>query len=260
LNTPGGPVSRTTVDLILLHGFTGSSASWGDRLVDGLASAGVSPVLVDLPGHGRHVGQTDPAGFTLDAACLSISAAGGPEPVPLLGYSMGGRLALAYAVRHPGRISRLILESASPGLEEEASRRARRASDEELALRLESWGMEAFVEHWESLPIFSSQRGQPPEVRHAHRARRLKNDALSLAAALRGLGTGTLPSCWDALETLDVPTLLIVGELDSKFHEIALAMAGRLPEARVAVVGGAGHAVHVERPEAWLGAVLDFLV
>lgn len=227
--------------------------------MDGLASAGVSPVLVDLPGHGRHIGQTDPTGFTLDAACLSVSAAGGPGPAALLGYSMGGRVALAYAVRHPGRVSRLILESASPGLEEEASRRARRASDEELALRLESWGMEAFVEHWESLPIFSSQRGLRPEVRDAHRARRLRNDAHSLAAALRGLGTGTLPSYWDSLETLDVPTLLIVGELDSKFHEIALAMAERLPAAHVALVGGAGHAVHLERPEAWLGAVLGFM-
>ncbi len=246
--------------MVMLHGFTGSSASWGEGLVDGLTSAGVAPVLVDLPGHGRHVGETDPSGFTLDAACLSISAAGGPDPFPLLGYSMGGRLALAYAVRHPERVSGLILESASPGLEEEASRTARRASDEELALRLEAWGMEAFVEHWESLPIFSSQRVLPAPVRETLRARRRRNDPRSLATALRGLGTGALPSYWDSLDALNVPALLIVGELDSKFHEIAVRMAERLPRARMSTVPAAGHAVHLERPDAWLDAVLGFVL
>jgi 2-succinyl-6-hydroxy-2,4-cyclohexadiene-1-carboxylate synthase len=246
--------------VILLHGFTGSSASWGDRLIDGLTSADVQPVLVDLPGHGRLVGVTDPLAFTLEAALGSISKAGGAEPFPLLGYSMGGRLALAYAVRYPERVSRLILESASPGLEKASSRADRRASDEALAQRLETDGIEAFVELWETLPLFGSQRILPREIRAAQRERRLLNDPDSLAAALRGLGTGVLPSCWGDLERLKVPTLILVGELDQKFVDIGRRAAGQLPDARLAVVSGAGHAVHLERPDAWLEAVLGLLL
>ena len=246
--------------MILLHGFTGSSASWGDGLIDGLTSAGVQPVLVDLPGHGRHVGETDPADFTLDAALGSISEAGGAEPGPILGYSMGGRLALAYAVRHPERVSYLILESASPGLATESSRADRRASDETLALRLETDGIETFVELWETQPLFGSQSVLPQEVRAALRARRLLNDADSLAAALRGLGTGALPSYWGDLERLKVPTLILVGELDQKFAEIGQKAARQFPDVRLAVVPGAGHAVHLERPDAWLEAVLGLLL
>jgi 2-succinyl-6-hydroxy-2,4-cyclohexadiene-1-carboxylate synthase len=246
--------------VILLHGFTGSSASWGDRLVDGLTSAGVQPVLVDLPGHGRHVGETDPAAVTLDAALGSISEAGGAEPGPILGYSMGGRLALAYAVRHPERVSHLILESASPGLDAESSRADRRASDEALAVKLETEGIRTFVELWEALPLFRSQRALPQGVRAALRARRLRNDPDSLAAALRGLGTGALPSYWTDLDGLKVPTLILVGELDHKFLAIGQKMAGLLPDVRLAEVPGAGHAVHLERPDAWLESVLVALL
>jgi len=245
--------------VILLHGFTGASDAWGSSIVDGLSTAGHRPALVDLPGHGRRAGSTDPAEFTLDATCLSISAAGDGQPGPLAGYSMGGRIALAYAVRHPERVTRLVLESASPGLASEEERAARRASDEELALRLESWGIEAFVDHWESLPIFGTQRVLPPETRRAQRERRLSNDPHSLAAALRGLGTGALPSMWEALPGLDAPTLLIVGELDRKFVSIAERMAALLPDARIVTVPGAGHAVHLERPSEWLTAVVGFL-
>jgi 2-succinyl-6-hydroxy-2,4-cyclohexadiene-1-carboxylate synthase len=245
--------------VILLHGFTGASDAWGRVIVDGLSAAGHPPVMVELPGHGRNKGSSDPSDFSLDAACLSISAAGDGRPGPLMGYSMGGRIALAYAARHPERVTRLVLESASPGLASEEERTARRASDEELALRLESWGIEAFVDHWESLPIFGSQRSLPSETRRAHRARRLANDPRSLAAALRGLGTGALPSLWDALPGFEVPTLLIVGALDLKFVSVAERMASLLPDARIATVPGAGHAVHLERPGEWLAAVVGFL-
>jgi 2-succinyl-6-hydroxy-2,4-cyclohexadiene-1-carboxylate synthase len=246
--------------VILVHGFTGSSASWGDRLIDGLTSGGVQPVLVDLPGHGRHAGKPDRVPFALDAALGSISEAGGEEPMPVLGYSMGGRLALAYAVRYPERVSHLIVESASPGLETESSRADRRASDETLAVRLETDGIGPFVELWEDLPVFASQRLLPQAVRAALRARRLLNDPHSLAAALRGLGTGALPSYWADLEGLKVPTLVLVGELDHRFVAIGREMAGLLPDARLAEVRGAGHAVHLERPDAWLEAVLGVLL
>jgi len=249
---------------VLLHGFTGSSASWGDGLVDALASAGQAPVLLDAPGHGVRAGETEPQAFTLARVRRLVDEAAGwtegaAEPFTLGGYSMGGRLALAYAVAHPDRLRALVLESASPGLATEAERVRRRAGDEALARRLEAEGMESFVDSWQALPLFESRGALPPEVRARQRALRLGNDPRSLAAALRGLGTGALPGFWEALPTLALPVLLVVGGLDRKFVEISARMAERLPDVRRVVVPGAGHTVHLERPGAWLEAVVGFL-
>lgn len=217
------------------------------------------PLLLDLPGHGRNGGDVAPWRFTFDAVEAEITALAREEPLDLVGYSMGGRLALAYAVRNPGRVGRLVLESASPGLETEEERAARRESDEALARRIEKDGVEAFADHWESLPLFESQRGLPPEVRAVHRAGRLRNHPASLAASLRGLGTGALPSYWGSLAGLRVPALILVGGRDRKFEEIGARMAGLLSDARLAEVPGAGHTVHLEWPDAWLDAVTGFL-
>ena len=243
---------------VLLHGFTGRAASWGDALLDDLASRVGPPVLVDLPGHGSRVGETDPEDFTLERAWELIDEAL-PEPAPLLGYSMGGRLALSYAVEHPERVSALVLESASPGLLTAEERAQRRTADEELARRLEQDGIEAFVDTWEGLPLFSSRKALPDEVWARERALRLANDPHSLASSLRGLGTGALPSYWEALGELGLPVLLVVGALDVKFRAIAGHMADRLPRARQVVVPEAGHTVHLERPGAWVDAVGRFL-
>ena len=215
-------------------------------------------VAVDLPGHGADVGRADPAGFTLEVTLERIDDAV-EEGAHLAGYSMGGRLALHHALSRPGSVRRLVLESASPGLEGEEARRERRAADEALARRIVQRGVEAFVDEWEALSLFATRRGLPRSVRDLHRARKLQNDPRSLAASLRGMGTGVLPSLWDRLEELSVPTLLLVGEEDAKFVEIARRMEERIPDARTAVVPGAGHTVHLERPAAWLDAVVGFL-
>jgi 2-succinyl-6-hydroxy-2,4-cyclohexadiene-1-carboxylate synthase len=243
---------------VLLHGFTGSSASWGDVVIDGLSSAGLPPVLVDLPGHGRDAGRAEPSAFTLDATLARIGDLDG-WPADLIGYSMGGRIALHFAASFPERVRRLVLESASPGLATDAERAARRSADEALAGSITARGIEAFVDTWESQPIFESRAGLPAEVVARQRELRLRNDPTSLAAALTGLGTGALPSLWDRLPEIAVPTLLVVGARDGKFIDIAELMSSMLPDARVAVVPGAGHTVHLERPDAWLEVVATFL-
>ncbi len=242
----------------MLHGFTGSSQAWGPRIVDGLTGAGQVPVLVDLPGHGRDIGNTDPSTFTLEAALELIdSACSGPSP--LIGYSMGGRLALHYSVRYPERVTALVLESSSPGLLRAEERSSRRAADDALAGRVLERGIEAFVDDWEALPMFASEVNLPAEVRAAVRAGRLANATGSLAASLRGLGTGSLPSLWDRLPGLETPTLILAGELDTKFVAVGERMAELLPNARLVVVPSAGHSIHVEQPEAWCAAVTSFL-
>lgn len=243
---------------VLLHGFTGSSAAWGDEVVDGLAGAGLAPVLVDLPGHGRNAGGADSASFTLEAT-LALVADAGAWPTDLIGYSMGARVALHYAAAHPDRVRRLVLESGSPGLATEAERTARRQADGERAARIVDDGIGPFVNAWEAQPLFAARRGLSDEVRQRQRALRLCNDPGSLAAALAGLGTGALPSLWDELPRIAVPTLLLVGALDDKFASIAERMAALMPDARRVVVPDAGHTVHLERPSAWLGAVTSFL-
>lgn len=218
-----------------------------------------SPVLVDLPGHGRHAGDHDPTHFTLEAVERELLALTQSEPVDLVGYSMGGRVALAFAVRHAERVRRLVLESASPGLATEEGRAARRRDDESMAVWTEHNDIHAFVSRWEALPLFDSQKALPPDVRQALRSRRLLNAPKSLAASLRGTGTGVLPSYWGSLASLRVPVLLLAGVLDEKFLDVARRMAAALPSARLEVVEGAGHAVHLERPGAWVERVVDFL-
>jgi len=256
---------------LLLHGFTGSADAWPRPVLDALAAAGNAPVALDLPGHGQRAGETDPARFTMDAVTGELLAAAdgatgaGGDPVAatpavdLVGYSMGGRVALAFAVAHPARVRRLVLESASPGLETEEERAARRGADARLAAKLEQEGIAAFVAFWERLPLFTSQRNLPAPVAEAQRRRRLRNDPRSLAASLRGLGAGALPSFWDDLPALHIPTMVLAGEDDVKFMAVARRMAALLPAAALRIIPGAGHNVHLERPGAWVEAVTEFL-
>ena len=171
---------------------------------------------------------------------------------------MGGRIALYTAFS--GFFRALILESASPGLEDPVEREQRRSSDEALAASIERDGVQAFIDRWEKLPLFASQSTLPAEAREALRSQRLHNRAGGLAQSLRGVGTGVQPSLHARLPTLHIPVLLIAGELDTKFTAIARSMAGALPLSQLRIVPGAGHAVHLERPEKFASLVGDFLI
>jgi 2-succinyl-6-hydroxy-2,4-cyclohexadiene-1-carboxylate synthase len=247
--------------LLLLHGFTGSAAAWGDRILSGLAQLR-RVIAVDLPGHGRSDRPVDRACYALPAVvqglCELLDALDAPS-ADWVGYSMGGRVALGAAVLAPERVARLVLEGASPGLATEEERTARREQDEALARRLEAAGIEAFIDEWASLPIFASQRRLPERVRAAERERRLANDPRALAACLRGLGTGSQPSFWERLAEVRAPALLLTGDEDAKFTRIAAQMASRLPHAESATVPGAGHCAHLEAPGPWLEVVTSWM-
>lgn len=222
-------------------------------------------VAVDLPGHGEAqrrspLSANSPPDFERTVARLArLPIEHGWERVDWAGYSMGGRLALALALRHPERVRRLVLESTSPGLRTAPERRDRRRSDDALARRIVAEGIEWFVSHWMGLPLFRSQHRLPDEVIQATRERRLACDPEGLAAVLRGLGTGSQPSYWDDLVDLDHPVLIVTGERDRKYVDIGRAMAARLPNVTRSVVGDVGHTVHLEAPEAWVQAVVRFL-
>jgi 2-succinyl-6-hydroxy-2,4-cyclohexadiene-1-carboxylate synthase len=235
--------------LLLLHGFTGSGASWAPLLP--ALSERFAPLTVDLPGHGRHPPSPRLHDYEMTAVAANLAQfieTTATPPIYLLGYSMGGRAALYFALHYPHLVKGLILESASPGLASEAERAARRQSDEALADWIEANGIESFVKRWEKLPLWASQEQLPAESRAALRQQRLQNSPLGLANSLRGMGTGAQSSLWPRLPELAMPVLLIVGELDEKFTAINRQMAAQIPQARLEIVPGVGHTAHWERP------------
>jgi 2-succinyl-6-hydroxy-2,4-cyclohexadiene-1-carboxylate synthase len=242
---------RMAAPLILLHGFTNTGASW--EPVAAALGERYRAIAPDLRGHGD-ASAADPV--TLDAVLADlmalIEAAPGDRAPTLAGYSQGGRIALHLALARGDRVGRLVLIGASPGIADPDERAARRAADERLADELERLTIEQLAERWAGTPVLG---GQPPAVRTAAHADRLRNTPAGLARALRGLGTGALPSLWDRLGELTMPVTLIVGERDAKFREIASRMAAAIADAEVVVVPRAGHAVHLEDP-ATVAAIL----
>jgi 2-succinyl-6-hydroxy-2,4-cyclohexadiene-1-carboxylate synthase len=190
------------------------------------------------------------------SACLDSAAqtpAAGSVPV---GYSMGGRLVLHSVVREPERFAALVLVGVSAGIEDERERRGRRDRDEELADWISERPIEEVVERWETTPALG---GQAPELVAAQRPGRLAHDPGELAALLRRAGQGALPPLWDLLPALRLPVLAVAGVRDERYARAAERMAALLPRGRARLVDGAGHAAHLERPEAFAGLLLDFL-
>lgn len=246
--------------VVLFHGFTGSSANWHG--LTEILNPHYQVIAVDLPGHGRTdapevVSQYAMANVAADLVELIIRL--NASPAHLLGYSMGGRLALYMAIQHPHVASALVLESASPGLAEAIERERRRDQDDALATRIEAEGVSEFVDYWESLPLFSTLNRLTPDSRDAIRAQRLANTAHGLSNSLRGMGTGVQPSLWDRLTELKVPVLQITGGLDEKFVAINRQMAKRIPTSQLEIVPNAGHTVHREQPDEYSRLVLEFL-
>ena len=229
------------VRLLLLHGFTATGHSWDGvrRRIDGATYTDVR--APDLRGHGD---ATDRLPATSEAQVGDLRQ---DAPYALGGYSMGGRVALHLALARPALVRRLVLVSTTAGLEDPSEREARRRSDEELADGLERAGVEAFARWWGAQPLFA---GQSPDVAATARRDRLRNAAPGLSASLRGMGTGVMTPVWDRLGELTMPAVVVAGERDAKFRALGERLADGLPDGRLVVVPGAGHAVHLEAPDA----------
>ncbi len=255
-----GETGNNNQTLVLLHGFTGSAAGWGHQM-DILADYGLRIIALDMLGHGQSDALQDAKRYSIEYCQKDILAALQELGIKeghaiILGYSMGGRIALYTAFS--GFFRALILESASPGLEDPAEREERRTSDEALAASIEREGVPAFVERWERLPLFASQSTLPNECWEALHRQRLQNNAIGLAQSLRGVGTGAQPPLYAQLPTLYIPVLLIAGELDTKFTTIAKRMARELPQSQLNIISAAGHTVHLEQPQLFTSLVGDF--
>ena len=235
--------------LVFAHGFTQTARSWTpiERLL-AVRLPGSTHCAVDLPGHGAAARLRR----DLWGAADHLTSVGGRGTY--VGYSMGGRVALHAALRHPEHVDRLVVIGATAGLETERERAERRAADQALADRVTRQSLAAFLEDWLSNPLFA---GLTDET--AQRDDRLRNTRAGLASSLRLFGTGTQEPLWDRLGEIDCPTLVLVGEHDAKFRVIGERLATGIADAQLRVIDGAGHSVHLERPEATADEIADFV-
>lgn len=243
-------MSRTPpVVVFLVHGFAGVRGVW-DEMIGELPDE-LHPVPLAVAGHEAPARLATSFTGEVDRLAGEVerrSAGGGDRRRFVVGYSLGGRLALAMTSRHPGLLDGAVLIGASAGLEDAEERRRRRASDEEWARRLERDGLAGFLDAWESQPLFATQRRLPAARRQMQRRLRARLEAAELAQAMRTLGLGAMPSYWLELAELELPVDLVVGEHDAKFAAVAERMAALLPAATLHAVPGAGHNVVLEAP------------
>jgi 2-succinyl-6-hydroxy-2,4-cyclohexadiene-1-carboxylate synthase len=209
-------------------------------------------ISIDLPGHG--LAALPDKNLSLPEIGKSIAEFIDSEiraPAILCGYSMGGRLALHTALYFPNTVKQLVLIGASPGIESERERLNRLESDRVLALNIRKRGIEWFTQYWESLPIFASQKKLPQLVQEKIRAERLNSNREALAYSLENWSTGAQNYLIPELHGLKCPVLLIAGALDKKFCESNRQMETVIStHARRVEIPNAGHAAHLENPDA----------
>jgi 2-succinyl-6-hydroxy-2,4-cyclohexadiene-1-carboxylate synthase len=255
--------------VLFLHGFSGSGLSWA-----GLAGLGdrVRAIVPDLPGHGGTAFDAD-AGTTPSAAGARPRASVertaddlavivrrlGADRVDVVGYSLGARIALRLAIAHPEVVRRLVLEAPSAGIADAAARAERLAADTERARLAVAEGIEAFAARWEAEPVLAGEAALPAPARARQQAIRRANAPLGLAASLVYAGQGAMEPLHGRLGEVRAPTLVVAGSEDPARARAEEVAAG-IPGARLAVVAGAGHAPHLERPERFHALVLDFLL
>jgi 2-succinyl-6-hydroxy-2,4-cyclohexadiene-1-carboxylate synthase len=245
--------------LLLLHGFTGNIRTW-DFISPDLTGE-FRLIKLDLPGHGQSsLPKRAIATGDLAHRIGEFSLLLGLDKISLLGYSMGGRIAMHLALLLPELIRNLILIGASPGITNLSERRRRAAADSKLADDLEARGSDWFESHWSNLPLFSTQESLPEDVKRALRAVRLSQSPEGLAYALRNWSPGRQADLRDELRESEAPALLLAGALDEKYCALNRELAELSPGVfNCREVEAAGHAVHLEAPDATANLIRTFL-
>lgn len=251
---------RSKKTIILLHGFTGSANDWKDTA--NKLDKRYNKIAVDLIGHGKSSSPTDLKFYTIESISDQIKEIilhTGLKEVILCGYSMGGRVALHFAVNKINLLKGLILESSSAGIKNKNEREKRKNSDEELASYINNNTIEDFITRWLDQEIFGTIRRFSNEKVKMIKEEKMKNSRTGLANSLRGFGTGIMPYLGSELIKLKFPVLLISGGLDGKFTQINQNLRKQFPSAKHKIISTAGHNTHLEEPKKFVEAVNQFL-
>jgi len=247
--------------ILALHGFTGGGDDFAPLAEVLPEFAWLTP---DLPGHAPDLRAANAPSDDCDLEGSlryldSIIPKKSAAPLILLGYSLGGRLALRYALARPGSCAALVLIGTSPGLTDEPEREQRRSTDELLAQKIIAEGVAAFLEDWQRQPLIASQGQLPAAWRAAMQERRRRLRAAGLAASLRQFGQGALEPVWGRLGELQRPVLVCAGADDEKYAGLAKKMMAGIPGAELLLVPAAGHLAHLENRDAFAEGLRHFL-
>jgi 2-succinyl-6-hydroxy-2,4-cyclohexadiene-1-carboxylate synthase len=246
--------------IFFLHGFSGSSRDWND-IIPSLNNK-YNVIAIDLIGHGKSdlpgdISLYSTESITEQTRQVILHYTG--DPVIIAGYSMGGRAALSFASKYPQMIKGLILESTSAGIIDETLRKERADQDKKLAEFILSHTLEEFVDYWMNISLFDSQKKLPERNLAKIKESKLKNSKTGLANSLRGFGAGVMPPLFNVIKNITAKTLLISGELDSKYTSINKQLVSAFPNAVHIYVEKAGHNVHLEQPLSYIDVINDFL-
>ncbi|QZZ02859.1 2-succinyl-6-hydroxy-2,4-cyclohexadiene-1-carboxylate synthase [Staphylococcus arlettae] len=245
--------------IILLHGFISDHSSFDDHIDTLNQHANV--LTIDLPGHGDDISANDVTwDFDFIAQQLDeVIRLYASYNIYLHGYSMGGRVALYYALYGNMALTGLILESTSPGIATDSECEERQNVDNARAKVLEIAGLEIFVNDWEKLPLFYTQYELEKPIRKRIRNMRMNQDPYKLAKALRDYGSGYMPSLWSEITHIDIPVAILAGALDQKFVAIGNKMTNLIPRSKFYEVPHVGHTIHVEDASEFDKIVVGFL-
>ncbi|MEG3939209.1 MULTISPECIES: 2-succinyl-6-hydroxy-2,4-cyclohexadiene-1-carboxylate synthase [unclassified Microcoleus] len=249
--------NKNQLTILLLHGFTGNNQDFSS--VISLLSQNYCCLAVDLPGHGKTRVSGDESCYNMSntaQALIDLLDDLQIDKCLLLGYSMGGRLALYMTLHFPERFEKVVLESASPGLKSEKERSHRLQSDLQLAQKLENSNIKDFILNWYDRPLFKSLKKFPKFDQLIES--RLANNPLEVAKSLRNLGIGNQPSLWEKLTQNQIPILLLAGEYDEKFQAINAEIASFCPAASLNIIPNAGHNIHFENIDKFVEVVRQF--
>jgi 2-succinyl-6-hydroxy-2,4-cyclohexadiene-1-carboxylate synthase len=247
-------------NVVLLHGFTGSSKDW-EEIIPRL-TADFNYYAIDLIGHGNSDSPADKKFYTTASIVDQLNEFSSnivKEKFVLIGYSMGGRAALSYSIKYPGSIKGLILESSTAGIKDENERIKRIKTDEELSEFIENHSIEEFIDYWMNLDIFDTQKRFANSKLKAIKNSKINNSKTGLANSLKGFGAGIMPDYFNELKNLNFKTLLITGDLDEKFSLINNEMVSLFPSAEHISLKNSGHNTHLETPDAFINIVNNFL-
>ena len=231
--------------ILALHGFTGSGLDFNPIIKN--LNSNIHWITPNLPGHGPHpkISPNSPYSFNNTIDDLYSLTRNYPQ-ITLLGYSMGARIALLYALKYISQISSLILISPNPGITDINERKQRKQWDDSTADSILNQPLEQFIHHWQNNPLIETQKSIPKEISNSLLENKRLSNPQGLSLSMRFLGTGSMPSQWDSLHQITCPTFLITGEKDTRYEAIAHSMKEKIPHASNYSIPDAGHAPHLE--------------